>query len=96
MNFGQAIDALKRGEKIAREGWNGKGMWLILVPGTPDINTVEGTPYHKAGFMSGEILPHIDMYTTNAHGRKAMLPGWLASQTDMLSEDWVIIEKGQI
>ncbi len=94
MDFGDAIRALKSGEKVAREGWNGKGMWLILVPGTPAVNMVEGSPYYKAGFLAGEILSHIDMYTTNSSGRKAMLPGWLASQTDMLSEDWVIVEQG--
>lgn len=92
MNFGDAIQALKDGKKVARQGWNGKGMWLILVSGTPDVKTTEGSPYYKAGFISGEILPHIDMYTTNSSGRKAMLPGWLASQTDMLSEDWSIVE----
>jgi hypothetical protein len=91
MNFGQAIEALKSGKKVSREGWNGKGMWLILVPGTPEVVTTEGTPYHKAGFLTGEILPHIDMYTTNSFGRKAMLPGWLASQTDMLADDWNVV-----
>jgi hypothetical protein len=91
LNFGQAIEALKAGKKVARAGWNGKGMWLILVPGTKAVNFVEGSPYMKAGLTHGEILPHIDMYTTNAEGRRAMLPGWLASQTDMLSEDWGIV-----
>lgn len=92
MNFGQAIEALKAGKKVARSGWNGKGMWLILVPGSKDVNFTEGSPYQKAGLQSGEILPHIDMYTTNSEGRRAMLPGWLASQTDMLSDDWVVID----
>lgn len=92
MNFGQAIEALKAGKKVSRAGWNGKGMWLILVPGTKAVEFTEGSPYYKAGLQSGEILPHIDMYTTNSEGRRAMLPGWLASQTDMLSEDWVIVE----
>ena len=32
MNFGQAIEALKAGKKVAREGWNGKGMWIALMP----------------------------------------------------------------
>ena len=91
MNFGQAIEALKGGAKVARSGWNGRGMWLILVPGTPLVNVVEGSPYYKAGITSCEILPHIDMWTTNADGRRAMLPGWLASQTDMLSEDWMVL-----
>jgi hypothetical protein len=88
MNFGQAIEALKEGKKVARTGWNGKGMWLILVPGTPQVFPKVDTPYGKAGIIECEILPHIDMWTINSAGRKAMLPGWLASQTDMLSDDW--------
>ena len=92
MTFGQAIESLKAGQKVARKGWNGKGMWLVLVPGTPVIHPKPDTPYGKAGIVECEILPHIDMWTTNAQGRRAMLPGWLASQTDMLSEDWEIIE----
>lgn len=93
LSFGQAIVALKLGQKVARSGWNGKGMWLIHVPGTPDVQPREGTPYHTALGGDGpiEILPHIDMWTVNAHGRRAMLPGWLASQTDMLADDWVIV-----
>lgn len=88
MNFGQAIEALKQGKKVSRAGWNGKGMWLILVPGTPMAHMREGSAYQKAGVSECEILPHIDMWTTNAEGRRAMLPGWLASQSDMLADDW--------
>lgn len=91
MTFGLAIEALKMGEKVTRAGWNGKGMWLVLVPGTKDVNFTEGSPYMKAGLTYADILPHIDMYTVNAEGRRAMLPGWLASQTDMLSEDWAVV-----
>jgi hypothetical protein len=92
MTFGQSIESLKAGQKVARKGWNGKGMWLVLVPGTPVVHPKPDTPYGKAGIAECEILPHIDMWTTNAQGRRAMLPGWLASQTDMLSEDWEIVE----
>jgi hypothetical protein len=92
LSFGMAIAALKMGFKVSRSGWNGKNMWLILVPGTKDVNFAQGSPYYKAGLANGEILPHIDMYTTNSEGRRAMLPGWLASQTDMLSNDWVIVD----
>lgn len=92
MTFGQAIEALKAGHRVARRGWNGKGMWLVLVPGTPSAQLREGTPYHSAlGQPACEILPHIDMWTVNAEGRRAMLPGWLASQTDMLAEDWDLV-----
>lgn len=94
MSFGHAIAALKAGHKVARAGWNGKGMWLVLVPGTPAAQLRDGTPYKTAtGLDECEILPHIDMWTVNAHGRRAMLPGWLASQTDMLADDWTIVER---
>lgn len=93
MTFGLAIEALKKGSKVSRAGWNGKGMWLVLVPGTKDVALRAGTPYEKAlgDVPPIEILPHIDMWTTNAEGRRAMLPGWLASQTDMLATDWSIV-----
>ena len=91
MSFGLAIEALKQGKRVARAGWNGKGMWLVLVNGRSAVEFTEGSEYMKAGLTHGEILSHIDMYTTNAHGRRAMLPGWLASQTDMLADDWAIV-----
>ena len=92
LSFGMAIEALKLGAKVSRLGWNGKGMWLTLVPGTEAATLRDGTPYAKAtGLRVCEILPHIDMWTTNAQGRRAMLPGWLASQTDMLANDWMVL-----
>ncbi len=87
LTFGEAVEALKAGKKVTRAGWNGFGMWLILVPGMQNINVTEGTPYAKAGLTHCNILSHIDMWT--GHG---MLPGWLASQTDMLADDWAITE----
>lgn len=87
MSFGHALVALKSGQRVARAGWNGKGMWLVLVPGSADIECREGSPYHNAGFTRGDILPHIDMYTASGQ----MLPGWLASQSDMLADDWEIV-----
>ncbi|MCZ4315133.1 DUF2829 domain-containing protein [Comamonadaceae bacterium G21597-S1] len=98
LSFGLSIEALKKGFKVARAGWNGKGMWLVLVPGTQLAKLNPGTPYAKAlstpeaECSACEILPHIDMWTVNAHGRRAMLPGWLASQTDMLADDWAIVD----
>lgn len=93
LTFGLAIEAMKKGMKVARAGWNGKGMWIMLVPGTPVAVLRPGTPYAQAlpDALQLEILPHIDMWTTNAQGRRAMLPGWLASQTDMLAEDWAVV-----
>lgn len=94
LTFGMALEALKIGAKAARAGWNGKGMWIILVPGTPDLRPNPNTPYGRAlpDARTIEILPHIDMWTVNAEGRRAMLPGWLASQSDMLASDWMLVE----
>ena len=89
MHFGEALEALKKGYKVARAGWNGKGMWLILVPGTKSVRPVAGTPYSRAGITAEvNIEPHIDMFTAQGN----MQPGWLASQADMLAEDWQVVQ----
>ena len=83
MNFGQAIEALKAGKKVSRYGWNGKGMFLFLREGRLITGVDPSTP------MGGdfESLPHICMRT--ADGKCCV--GWLASQTDMLGEDWEVV-----
>ena len=90
MNFGDAIRALKDGHKVAREGWNGAGKWLILVNATPNVTFREGSDYYRAGIRLASINPHIDMMTKQG----TMQPGWLASQADMLAEDWFVVEDG--
>ena len=71
LTFSEALDKLKQGNKIARKGWNGKGMWLNLQ--VPD-------EYSKM------TLPYIYMKTADNH----QVP-WLASQTDLLCEDWIVV-----
>lgn len=89
LTFGLAIEALKQGKKVARKGWNGKGMWLKLAKqnytGT-DKNTFNAIDFEKDGLWA--VLPCICMKTAT----EEMLPGWLASQSDMLCEDWEIVE----
>lgn len=87
MNFGSALQALKNGQKVAREGWNGKGMFLFLVPGS--VFKVNRAPLLGIYPEGTEInyCPHVDMKT--ADGK--VVP-WLCSQTDMLAEDWVVVE----
>ena len=87
LSFGDAIAYLKLGFKVARAGWNGKGMWLILQTGS-EVTLREGTCYHKAGLKHVKVDPHIDMFTAAG----TMQPGWLASQADILSDDWQIIK----
>lgn len=88
LTFGQAIHALKQGHKVARAGWNGKGMWLVLDPGSVVSEARPGSVYDKAGITGTfTINGHIDMRTATGE----MQPGWLASQTDMLADDWAIV-----
>ena len=80
VSFGHAVELLKGGHRVARSGWNGKGMWLKLVSkGYFDIgcSVVEGA----------DLLPFIGMKTAD----NCFVP-WLASQTDVLAEDWQIVE----
>lgn len=92
MTFGQAIDALKQGKKVARKGWNGKGMWLKLKPGKliqhPTEEQRKGLNLPVWPEFGLVIDPVICMYTAQGSWQ----PGWLASQPDMLSEDWEVVE----
>lgn len=96
MDFGKAIKALKQGKKVARKGWNGKGMFLWLKPATEVKSEWCKDPLLKqlADENGGSInaLGTICMYTHDGTGKRAILTGWLASQSDMLLEDWEIVD----
>ncbi len=87
-NFEKALGILKKGGRVARNGWNGEGMFIFLVPGStfkvnrPPLNVIyeEGTQIN--------YQPHIDMKTAN----NTIVP-WLASQSDMLADDWKEIKQ---
>jgi hypothetical protein len=86
LNFGGALDALKSGNKVARSGWNGKGMFLFLVPGsTFKVNRPPLLGIYPEG-TEINYCPHIDMKTAD----EKVVP-WLASQTDVLAEDWQVV-----
>ena len=80
-NFGEAIKYLKRGFKVARKGWNGKGIYLELQ--VPDEHSKMTLPYI--------YIVTNGLITDNPHAPKGCVP-WLASQTDMLADDWVFVE----
>jgi hypothetical protein len=90
MNFGQAVEALKEGKKVARNGWNGKGMWIVLMPALYlDKGVVNArTTKHIGEGVDLDSQPYIAMWTA----AKQWQPGWLASQADILAEDWEIVE----
>lgn len=81
MNFGLAIEAMKKCCRVAREGWNGKGICIELQ--VPDEYSKMTQPYI--------YIDTTDLQTDNPAAPKGRVP-WLASQTDMLAEDWYIVD----
>lgn len=114
LNFGQALEALKDGKRVARTGWNGKGMFIFLRPADElridfVVDKVKSIPqcvkdYYRQDLIDidGNIIPADQISETDvvkfteylclkaADG--TIVNGWLASQTDMLSEDWCILD----
>lgn len=80
MNFGLAIEAMKKGLKVCRAGWNGKDMWLMLVP----VDIAEKISFE---YEALDAYPWIGMRTADIK----FVP-WPASQTDVLADDWMIVE----
>lgn len=94
--FGEALESLKAGKRVSRKGWNGKDMFLWLKEATIVKEEWCKDPELKRLVRDngGELpaLGTICMYTYDGTGRRAILTGWLASQADMLSSDWVLVE----
>jgi hypothetical protein len=83
VNFGEALKGIKEGARFTRLGWNGRGMFLYLVPGsTFQVNRPPLLGIYEAGTVIN-YLPHIDMRTADG----SCVP-WLASQADLLADDW--------
>lgn len=79
--FSYALKCLKRGRRVARHGWNGRGMWIEMQ--TPGAESKMNLPYLYIEYPEGH-----DAYP---HGCRVP---WLASQTDLLAEDWFVLEEG--
>lgn len=90
MTFSEALEKLKEGKRVARKNWNGKGMFVVRQKGYP-----EGIPCNKQtaeafGYQEGTLFkcrPYLQMRC--ADGTHQM---WLASQSDLLEEDWYVVE----
>ena len=84
LSFGLAIEAVKKGKKIARRGWNGKNQYVELATciGYKDPQGNVTNPYHEA--IGNKALAFV--------GTSGVQLGWLASQADMLADDWRIVE----
>lgn len=83
MNFGQALEVLKNGSKVAREGWNGKNQYIELATNVSYKNAQGEVINVNHDSMGNKAIAFV--------GTSGVQLGWLASQSDMLSEDWVIV-----
>jgi hypothetical protein len=88
-NFGWALENLHLGNKLARVGWNGKDMFVVLQRGYPDGIPINKNTAEATGIAEGTVcrfLPYLMMKTADG----AFVP-WLASQTDILANDWIMV-----
>ena len=92
MTFGLAVEAMKKGLKVSREGWTGRGMFIYMTPGSkvPRHHLRKETEIALEDLMGLTVTfgAHIDMKAADG----TIVIGWLASQTDMLAEDWKLVE----
>lgn len=88
MDFGGAIAAMKSGQKVARSGWNGKGMWLALQRGYPDGIPINKNTANATGIAEGTVCkfhPYVMMKAADG----SFFP-WNPNNLDVLAEDWGI------
>ena len=98
MDFGYALQAMREGLKVSRSGWNGKDMWIVLMPElslppfssqAPGAKVNDRTAKHIGENTPLESQPYFTMWTA----KKQWQPGWLASQADMLADDWDTVKE---
>jgi hypothetical protein len=101
MDFGKALEALKGEMAVRRTGWNGKGMFVVMMPALylPPFNTQDTSRKvnDRTAKWIGEdtpldCQPYFAMFTAD----KKWQPGWLASQADMLADDWEVVPNREI
>jgi len=89
MSFGLAVEAMKAGYKVARAGWDGKDMFVVYQKGYPEGIPCNAQTAEAFGMKEGELFkvrPYMQMRCSD--GSHQM---WLASQSDILEEDWMIV-----
>lgn len=87
LNFGQAIEAAKKGKKVARKGWNGSGMFAYIVPANsyPALSEVA-----KSHFGENAMVPYREYWALKTAQNDVAT--WSPSGSDSLAEDWLIVE----
>lgn len=92
LNFGMALEALKAGKKVARLGWNGKGMFAVYQKAYPQGIPCNAQTAKAWGLNEGDLFkcePYLQL--RNAQGSHVM---WTPNTSDILAEDWVVVEDG--
>ena len=90
MTFGLAVEAMKKGQRVARVGWNGSGMWAVIQRAYPEGIAINRNTAEATGITEGTVMkfrPYMVLFTAQhdfAH--------WVPSGSDILAEDWVIVE----
>ena len=84
MDFGKAIEALKRGETVARRGWNGKGQYIELATNISYVDASGNIINVEHDVIGNKAIAFV--------GTSGVQIGWLATQSDMLAEDWEIVK----
>ena len=113
LSFGEALEAVKSGALISREGWNGKGMFVFMRPSDElsvdmIVNKVKSLPDSVKKFFAGHCAWHDEEKGTKVNPEElkvnftaylcmysadgSVVNGWLASQTDMLANDWCVLK----
>lgn len=84
MNFGEALELLKQGKKVAREGWNGKSQYIELATNISYVNARGEVVNCEHDAIGNKAIAFV--------GTSGVQMGWLASQSDMLADDWKLVE----
>ena len=84
MNFGEALELLKKGKKVARKGWNGKKQYIQLATGISYVSADGELVNCEHEAIGNRAIAFV--------GTSGVQMGWLASQADMLAEDWIKVE----
>lgn len=85
MSFGLAIEAVKKGLRVARAGWNGKDMYVFLSDGVEFSTMADMSEFANEDVYVSDLL-------VLRTAQKTLQPGWLATQSDILADDWYIVE----
>ena len=93
MTFGMAIEAMKQGHKVARAGWNGKGMWISVSPGSQALPADKfWNPNNRAFAESKGGTADVEPTITMKTARDTIQMGWSPTVSDALAEDWYLVD----